>query len=505
MSKLPRRVDRRPAPRAAAFEAELAPTESLFGRWSRYCLQNPLDGKELGTLFAPATPKALILVAGRIELDRRSAMSAKDVATSIYSSYGKAAALLGLPREAVGEVSSLRLCSSQSQSAAMSESLRACWSCMALGFHSNLFQHYALRCCPLHAEPLSTSCPNCKAKSTPTFSAVSRQPFSCRECGHLWLRTAKPAYGNRYLQMVGTMLSERRRDVFQLVAPSEDVLVDQADARSILKTPRDPESAGHGRHVARCTTWPAVPMPRWPSFDEQRQVLFDWSGEPGGAWPAGGPLSSREATRGLHWLIQVCANAGHLDDARKLNSKLSMSPRGLRINDSASVVAVALHLTLCTYGKHASEAMAQLCGPRSDHYGSVVWNGLQVGRRLISSDLGNAQVLVAEIMGWFAASIVEVATMQELRRIDWGGELPKTLFLPAWIATQSGSLHVLRVRPRADERTIMRLLKRYPSTSKLRERPQDPRIERRVGQTWNRMEEGAPSRLHASRKGAGLL
>ena len=217
-------------------------------------------------------------------------------------------------------------------------------------------------------------------------------------------------------------------------------------------------------------------------------MLFDWSPEPGGAWPGGGPLSSHDATACLQMLIDACAQAGHASDSVMLKSKLTMSPRGLRINDNASIVSVALHLTLCTYGRHAPEAQIGLgLGGSCGYYSDIVWNGLQVGRRLLNSDSGNAQLLVAEILAWFAACIVEVARMKNLEEIDWGGELGKTLFLPSWVVTRSGKHHVLRARERSSERKMARLLRRYPPEAKLREHRYSSLHERRVGATPDRV------------------
>jgi hypothetical protein len=476
------------APRAAAFDTDLAATESLFGRWSRFCLQNIMDDQELTALFAPASPNALILTTVVPESKWRLGAAEENVGQQPLSARAKAASMLGYSNESLRAASSLSLCSPRSQAVAMSDALRACWQCMSLGFHSILFQHFALRCCPLHGGPLSTGCPHCGANCTPTFRSVSGQAFSCPQCGQLWLRTSKPAYGDQHLKLVGAMLEDRIKDIFQLAVSSDDALVDQADARSLLKTPRDAHSACHGRHVARWTTWPTLPLARWPRFPESRHVLFDWSTQPGGAWPAGGPLSAHDATACLRSLITTCVRTGHVGDAVMLHSKLSMSPRGLRINANASVVAVALHLTVCTYGKHAPESVMQRPGPHRDpYYDGVVWNGFQIGRRLFNSDAGNAQLLVAEIMGWFAACIVEVAKMRDLQRVDWGGELRKTLFLPAWLVTRSGLHYVLRVRERTSERKIERLLRRYPPQIKLREVRHDSRLERRVGATPDRM------------------
>lgn len=74
------------------------------------------------------------------------------------------------------------------------------------------------------------------------------------------------------------------------------------------------------------------------------------------------PKSDGESSQ--RFLADICAFAnteggdivyGLEEDAQGLGARV--------VAQAISVVAVALHLTLCTYGKHASEALAQLCGP----------------------------------------------------------------------------------------------------------------------------------------------
>lgn len=452
------------------FETELAPTESLLGRWSRYCFEYHPDEDELRQMFVPFSAGKAILTLPPGEKPWQAAPQGQS--TVPRDSHERAAAIVGLSPEATYTASSLNLCSPRARRAATCGFVRACWHCLGLGFHSVLFQHYALRRCPLHGTELTTQCPRCHACTRPTFDSVAGAPFSCEQCGELWLRTVKPAYGDEYLRLAGAMLADRMKDLFRVDAAvgDENRVLDQADARPLLAATCDTNSAAHGRQVARWTAWPSLPSTRWPSFCEQRLLLFDWMPSPEGAWPEGGPFTSHDATQCLRMLARMCAAAGHAHDGLRLTERLSMSPRGLRLNDRASAVAVALHLTMCTYGRRAPEARQQARAHGAGYYyEDVEWNGAQVGRRLLRSDLGNAQLIVAEILGCFSAAIVDVSSMLYLRNVDWRQTLPETLFLPAWVVTRSGSHHVLRIRSRASERRVQRLLGRYPPEATLDE------------------------------------
>jgi len=154
-----------------------------------------------------------------------------------------------------------------------------------------------------------------------------------------------------------------------------------------------------------------------------------------------------------------------------LHSRLGLSARGLRINDEASIVAVALHLTMCTYGKFAPESQISTDAERTrlTCYDDVLWNGLQTGRRLLNSDSGNARLVEAEILGSFFACLVDAASLRYLRNVEWQRDLRESLFLPAWIVARSGQSVILRSRRRVSERAVQRLIDRYPPELKLRE------------------------------------
>jgi hypothetical protein len=89
-----------------------------------------------------------------------------------------------------------------------------------------------------------------------------------------------------------------------------------------------------------------------------RQSLIDWHEPRADCWPDGGPLTVQAATDCLRNLSRLCCVEGHTTDSIKLRERLGLSANGLRMNDRASIVSVALHQTMCAYGIHSRSGEA---------------------------------------------------------------------------------------------------------------------------------------------------
>ncbi len=69
-----------------------------------------------------------------------------------------------------------------------SRSLRLCPTCVRSGFHSPFHQLLFIPTCPIHGEPLQTTCAAC-GHSTAPYSLIReafRQPYGCGTCGAAW-------------------------------------------------------------------------------------------------------------------------------------------------------------------------------------------------------------------------------------------------------------------------------------------------------------------------------
>jgi len=447
---------------------ELAPTESLFGRWSRHCWQSHTCLDELKRLFAPhgilrgvLAPPRMLLPVDRCE--DGTLRTARD-------GHQRAAQILGVGLAELSLANGSFLAESLVWPAVMSDRLRACWQCLRLGFHSALYQHWAIRRCPIHGTELTTRCPECRAESRPSFASVAQAPFACSGCGMLWLRSVELATGAGDLKAVGMMLTDRLRDIAPVaVQGGNTVRIGCADAAPLLAEARTLPQAVKCRQVARWTVWSEAKGPRWPRFEERRILLSDWCVDAADRWPQCGPATARAGTETLRLLSQLCLE--HQQDSLLLRTRLSLAPRGMRLSGAVSVAAAALHQTMCRYGtsRGATGEDADAAQHSLGVYDDIKWNGLQAGSRLVCSDLGNAELLTAEILGWFAICVVDASSLYALQKVDWLVEHPGTTYLAAWIVTGMPADMALHIRPRATIGSVQRLLRHYPPRVSLRE------------------------------------
>ena len=455
---LPRRFRSIEAPGNRPFISEVAATESLFGRWSRYCWRSPMSASEVQALFEPHSAASAVLAPRR----------APPIAPCVNApSTGWAAAshefvaqLLNLSRAALAMANGAALGAPETWSSAMSNTLRVCWPCMRLGFHSTLFQHLALRRCPLHGLEMSTRCSACRTElRAPSFKSIACSPFACHQCGALWILEVEPRTKAEDLLLAGLMLADRARDL-GLAEPHcrRKAFVRRSDAVHRSSHAERTPSAKNARYVARSSVWPEYSSPKWPTFNEQRMLLADWRGN--ARWPMAGKLSARAGTASLRFLGDCCAV--HQQDSEMLRSRLSLVPRGLRLNSRVSLVSAALHQTMCAYGRCANEAAERSgwCGV----YDDIAWNGMQSGLGLPESDSGNAELVEAEILGFFVACLLRDSKLVVLPNVDWCVELPAASYLPAWVVEASDERYTLRFRPRAGSALVRRLVRRYQST-----------------------------------------
>ena len=457
MTTLPARIKLGAAVDRRGASSGLTPTESVYGIWSRYCLQYMPAPSELRRAFAPHSC-ARPIFSFSTQWDAAAISNSVDErGEELKGAYARAAHILGITRASFYASSGLQLAPRAWRKAAMCQTLRACWCCMRLGLHSVLFQHYGLRCCPFHSVPLSTKCPKCQADSLPTFISVAASPFGCQTCGELWVCAVRPESSDDHVRAVGQMLAEREREL----GPVPATLNAYRSAAPVTAPCGDADGAKHSRQVVRLTVWPPTSSELWPRFYERRYDVVEprWDDA-----PCREQLTARMATSCLLMLSRLCCREGHDVDALKLRSRLSLLPRGMCVNDSASVVAVALHQTMCIYAKNASTVAFDEFG---GVYRDVMWNGIRAGNWLPNSDDGNALLIRSEILGWFAICVIHASRFSFLADVRWPFELPKASFLPAWQTTKFGANYLLRVRERASEMSIQRLVRRYPPTARL--------------------------------------
>lgn len=146
--------------------------ESMYSAWSRHC---DVHAVETG-VNSPLLPHIL----KRNLFTRLNPIEIKDVCVELGLSERKVLMLLAADMAGGSNY-------------VVSSSLRFCVKCLDLGYHSVVYQHVALACCPLHNLPLEDVCPHCRREITPTFLSAIKHPFECPHCDASLARTVPRA------------------------------------------------------------------------------------------------------------------------------------------------------------------------------------------------------------------------------------------------------------------------------------------------------------------------
>jgi len=151
--------------------------ESLFCKFSRFILEHPLSVKELvydlrwvddaknliyWDLLHPSShvPHGLkvLLESLGINADAYLMLTGQDY--------------LGIHFDVLSDIG---LC----------KALRFCPECLEFGFHSPIYQHWAMDRCPLHGVRLLDKCPYCRNPIKGKASFAIRDPLACPSCAKL--------------------------------------------------------------------------------------------------------------------------------------------------------------------------------------------------------------------------------------------------------------------------------------------------------------------------------
>ena len=84
----------------------------------------------------------------------------------------------------ISERSLAHLLGNELQSILLSDGVRFCPQCLALGFHSPIFYFPSLKTCPFHGCLLENTCPSCRLRFSPGLSIHFdfKHPFGCSHC-----------------------------------------------------------------------------------------------------------------------------------------------------------------------------------------------------------------------------------------------------------------------------------------------------------------------------------
>jgi hypothetical protein len=249
-------------------------------------------------------------------------------------------AFLGCSAEEVGRMRGIDLTHSRC-GLTVSHDLRFCRSCLSQGYHSIVFQHWALHKCPYHEEALLNACPQCRRSITPSVASVLEFPYLCSNCG----------------MRLSSLAMQRRRTC----DPRELDTAPLAWRRLLADAATHPLSIAVGRTSQFARSTAAVvsrkvqraflfAAPAWgPQCAFQTQVVsvgrdeIDRSQVP--PW-----VSVTLAVEGLapllRWFSRECPGA---DEACALYWQLRRPDSGIRLNMEVSVLGALLCKTLYCY------------------------------------------------------------------------------------------------------------------------------------------------------------
>lgn len=437
--------------------------ESLFGCLSRKALPCPAADAVFGEELLGCWPAANPLMAA-FNID---AVANRAGAERLRQFVGEAGA------NGLGQlIGSDFLCASERwrsiplQNRLMSPTLRYCPSCLAMGYHSMLFQHLAVDHCPGHGIGLADRCPQCEEPHTPTLRGVMKRPFECKKCLTLMIKTVVPKSAMQEQRVVDQLIGDWRRDLAVRMEWAET----RASSIYFLGDLRKEHlvDAQLVRRLHRMCAWPQVSTQRWPRFSQvERDVPL--------ADPPSGRLRddvspytnliAAEAREVLQWLIQRAKP--YVEQCRALVEGAWLRPQYLDPADGRAwaAVPVALHLTVCQY----SDGLFALSEePRRQPYLGACWNGYSVQALPLDAGEHAAILLSHEILGFFALTLLRLAGRVTEGRSDIAphltiADIPQAAFCAPWRLHKEGRKLYLQVRPRAERTLVERLLRRYAS------------------------------------------
>lgn len=474
------------------FEAGLCASESMFSRLTRWSIKHQVDQAEMRRLLSVSSLETPLLI-GSTDSGRTEPIPDKpvNITPQIPGAAAhpemlkqrpvlhKLAILLGLGavefRHAIGASSTV----AQNSVFTSTRELWCCRMCMCIGFHSVYFQYPGAMTCPYHQRPLSRHCSGCARPYEPTIRSVVLSPMACIHCGTSWaiLNTGlRNEELKKVIGLVGPMIDNRVKEIAPL--PQQLFLQDHS---WWWPTPWHPTSqaAALPMQVRRWSLWNDT-MKRCRSMHE-RDVHLDQTRPPstfdatplargalmgGNRSPTCLPVSTvtvERANDALRWLSDACKE--HVKGTLRVRGQMGLNPHGRCMNESVDVVSVALHQTMINYGVQRNDLCFLVNYDRDwpHPYHDVRWNHLQLSREGESDGAIDACLVEAEILSWFAITLVRTAMVRFALEVAWPCRLNPWQFVPPYLKTREGTAWIVRYRSRATRESVQRLIKRFGS------------------------------------------
>lgn len=338
-------------------------------------------------------------------------------------------------------------------------SLRYCRPCLEMGYHSIVFQHVAIARCPLHDVQLVDRCPDCGVAIAPTFGSVFLNPFECPLCEAPLSNTVVGKTDLQHARWADQMLGARRC----VLAEGVDLTHQGRRLGDLPLHLRSPGTPPASRHYQRVSVWALLRDPQWFSFPEQVHPVgaVHERGALDQGW-AQATLLNSAARSVLQWLMQACW--AHEKAALRLLGRLGRYPRGLRLNAHTSVVSVALYKLAAAYDLLPEMQLAfQMRESGEADTAIALYSPKQVmryGDSCREHPQFDARLLQLEMFGLFAKLLIRNRSGSFLDEVSWLDYPHAIEFAPSWRIEKGLNAPVARVRYRAAEVEVERLLKR---------------------------------------------
>lgn len=333
--------------------------------------------------------------------------------------------------------------------------LRFCQKCLNLGYHSIVYQHLGISRCPLHSIPFQDVCPGCEKVIVPTFATTLAHPFECPHCLFSLASTIFRPHDLQHAVMADQMAEGRRATLASSGAAGKHRFYFD-DLPEELQKPSKPAVS---RHYQRVTVWAEPGDSHWINFSEEKMSIV-----PGRTHAEGNCADSKDlglaAERVIIWLLHYC-NAHHRV-VQRLAQRLGRYPRGLRLNAHASVIGTALYKLVAAYDlvqemQIISESRRDLSSKAIACYGKIM---PRYGPQAPNFPDLNYRLMQLEMYGMFAKILASLKSNSTLSEVCWL-DIPHALeFAPTWLLNQKSTEVLVRIRARANEQTLIRLLKR---------------------------------------------
>lgn len=332
--------------------------------------------------------------------------------------------------------------------------LRYCPTCLRYGWHSSLFQHWALPMCPVHSENLRTGCPACGKEIIANLVVMARAQMTCDSCGCVFRRgvdsKAERIAGDRLVALAFVPYRQALPQRFEY---------DNGSVRRVLATSDARTGADvRGRALQRFLVWPEHQLNgyrNWPvvacAYD--RHALEPQSIEL--------TLVDDQVARVLQEVGAILHAEGCMQDCPV--ALRNRSQTGARLDGSITLVAAAYWKTVRMY--RIADYLA------SDNPGALP-RVAPFGYACFASPEAWRQTLRFEVIGLVALTLLELRRSRFLIEVDWERRVPTETFLPAWRLLQFPSKFELQIRPRVSVDTLRRLIRRY-AQRRLLEVPKD--------------------------------